>query len=223
MWGQDAQRPGVDRLDQHRRGSAGRGTLRRRRRPADADRLLRRAQHLVGGLGGQDADDRRADASTPPTRSASASTAAGRAWTSIVRALAADGPDRRQRALAGAPVRAGRRREGPAQRGPRPHSGRHVTEYSKVTGTHLPAGSRIELRLSGGAGVGPASRAPGREAVLADVAAGYLSEERRPREVPARVRMSAPRALAGVRDPGRGDEHRRTVRRPRCWPTSAPR
>ncbi len=52
-----------------------------------------------------------------------------------------------------------------------------VTEYSKVTGTHLPAGSRIELRLSGGAGVGPASERP-QNAVLADVAAGYLSESR---------------------------------------------
>ena len=52
-----------------------------------------------------------------------------------------------------------------------------VTEYSKVTGTHLPEGSRIELRLSGGAGVGPASERS-EEAVLADVAAGYLSESR---------------------------------------------
>jgi N-methylhydantoinase B len=52
-----------------------------------------------------------------------------------------------------------------------------VVEYSKVTGTHLPAGSVIELRLSGGAGVGPApERAV--EAVLADVAGGYLSDSR---------------------------------------------
>jgi N-methylhydantoinase B len=52
-----------------------------------------------------------------------------------------------------------------------------VTEYAKVTGTHLPEGSRIEMRLSGGAGVGPAGDRRA-EQVHGDVAAGYLSEER---------------------------------------------
>ena len=52
-----------------------------------------------------------------------------------------------------------------------------VEEYAKVTGTKLPAGSRIEMKLSGGAGVGPAAeRSP--EQVRADIAAGYLTEER---------------------------------------------
>jgi N-methylhydantoinase B len=50
-------------------------------------------------------------------------------------------------------------------------------EYSKVTGTKLPAGSRIEMKLSGGAGVGPAAERPA-EKVKADIAEGYLSEER---------------------------------------------
>ncbi|MFN8217831.1 MAG: hydantoinase B/oxoprolinase family protein [Solirubrobacterales bacterium] len=50
-------------------------------------------------------------------------------------------------------------------------------EYSKVTATHLPEGSVIEMKLSGGSGVGPAAeRAP--EKVATDVAEGYLSEER---------------------------------------------
>jgi N-methylhydantoinase B len=48
-------------------------------------------------------------------------------------------------------------------------------EYAKVTGVHLPRGSRIDMRLGGGPGHGPASqRSP--EAVHADIAAGYVTE-----------------------------------------------
>jgi N-methylhydantoinase B len=45
----------------------------------------------------------------------------------------------------------------------------------KVTGVHVPQGSRIELKLGGGPGHGPAAERDA-EAVLADVAAGYITE-----------------------------------------------
>jgi N-methylhydantoinase B len=49
------------------------------------------------------------------------------------------------------------------------------TEYIKVTGVHVPEGSRIEMKLGGGPGHGPLeAREPA--AVHADVAGGYLSE-----------------------------------------------
>jgi N-methylhydantoinase B len=49
-------------------------------------------------------------------------------------------------------------------------------EFVKVTGVHVPAGSRIELKLGGGPGHGPpAERST--EAVLDDVAAGYVTED----------------------------------------------
>jgi N-methylhydantoinase B len=49
-------------------------------------------------------------------------------------------------------------------------------EFVKVTGVHVPEGSRIELKLGGGPGHGPASERSA-EAVLADVAAGYVTED----------------------------------------------
>jgi N-methylhydantoinase B len=49
-------------------------------------------------------------------------------------------------------------------------------EYVKVTGVHVPQGSRIELKLGGGPGHGPAAERDA-EAVLADVAAGYITEK----------------------------------------------
>jgi N-methylhydantoinase B len=52
-----------------------------------------------------------------------------------------------------------------------------ATEYVKVTGVHVPEGSRIEMKLGGGPGHGPvADRDPA--AVQADVAGGYVSEAR---------------------------------------------
>jgi N-methylhydantoinase B len=51
-----------------------------------------------------------------------------------------------------------------------------VEEFVKVTGVHVPEGSRIELKLGGGPGHGPAAERLA-EAVLADVAAGYIGEE----------------------------------------------
>jgi N-methylhydantoinase B len=51
-----------------------------------------------------------------------------------------------------------------------------IEEYTKVTGAHVPKGARVEVRTGGGAGWGPPEERAA-EAVLADVAAGYLSEE----------------------------------------------
>jgi N-methylhydantoinase B len=51
-----------------------------------------------------------------------------------------------------------------------------VEEYAKVTGVHVPQGASVEVRTSGGAGWGPPEERPADE-VLADVAAGYLTEE----------------------------------------------
>jgi N-methylhydantoinase B len=51
-----------------------------------------------------------------------------------------------------------------------------VEEYAKVTGVHVPQGASVEVRTSGGAGWGPPEERPVDE-VLADVAAGYLTEE----------------------------------------------
>jgi N-methylhydantoinase B len=49
-------------------------------------------------------------------------------------------------------------------------------EFAKVTGVHLPKGSRIEVRTSGGAGWGPLEERTAGE-VHADVRAGLLREE----------------------------------------------
>jgi N-methylhydantoinase B len=58
-----------------------------------------------------------------------------------------------------------------------------VEEHVKVTGAQVPKGARIEVRTGGGAGYGrPEQRSP--EAVHADVAAGYLSEEGARRQYP---------------------------------------
>jgi N-methylhydantoinase B len=51
-----------------------------------------------------------------------------------------------------------------------------VEEYAKVTGVHVPQGASVEVRTSGGAGWGPPEERPADE-VLADVAAGYLTDE----------------------------------------------
>ena len=59
-----------------------------------------------------------------------------------------------------------------------------VREYIKETALPVPEGAKIRLSLSGGPGVGPASDRPA-EAVLADVAAGMLSEERAREKHPA--------------------------------------
>jgi N-methylhydantoinase B len=55
--------------------------------------------------------------------------------------------------------------------------------YTKVTGVPMPRGSRVEVRTGGGAGWGPPDERP-LEAVLADVAAGYLTEEGARRQYP---------------------------------------
>jgi N-methylhydantoinase B len=49
-------------------------------------------------------------------------------------------------------------------------------EFAKVTGVHLPKGSRIEVRSGGGAGWGPLEDRTAGE-VHADVHAGLLREE----------------------------------------------
>jgi N-methylhydantoinase B len=51
-----------------------------------------------------------------------------------------------------------------------------VTEYQKVTGLKVPAGSVVEVHTGGGGGFGPASEREV-EAVLHDVREGYISEE----------------------------------------------
>jgi N-methylhydantoinase B len=51
-----------------------------------------------------------------------------------------------------------------------------VEEHAKVTGVHVPAGASVEVRTGGGAGWGLAEERPA-DQVLADVAAGYLTEE----------------------------------------------
>jgi N-methylhydantoinase B len=51
-----------------------------------------------------------------------------------------------------------------------------VEDYTKVTGAHVPKGARVEVRTGGGAGWGPPEERPVAE-VLADVAAGFLTEE----------------------------------------------
>jgi N-methylhydantoinase B len=56
-------------------------------------------------------------------------------------------------------------------------------EHTKVTGVAVPKGARIEVRTGGGAGYGPPRERPA-EAVHADVAAGYLTEEGARREYP---------------------------------------
>jgi N-methylhydantoinase B len=56
-------------------------------------------------------------------------------------------------------------------------------DYTKVTGTAMPKGSRVEVRTGGGAGWGSAEERPA-EAVLADVAAGYLTEDGARRQYP---------------------------------------
>jgi N-methylhydantoinase B len=55
--------------------------------------------------------------------------------------------------------------------------------YTKVTGARMPKGSRVEVRTGGGAGWGPPDERPV-HAVLADVAAGYLTEEGARRQYP---------------------------------------
>lgn len=58
-----------------------------------------------------------------------------------------------------------------------------LEEHVKVTGAQVPKGARIEVRTGGGAGYGPPEeRSP--EAVHADVAAGYLTEEGARRQYP---------------------------------------
>jgi N-methylhydantoinase B len=55
--------------------------------------------------------------------------------------------------------------------------------YTKVTGAPMPEGSRVEVCTGGGAGWGPPDERPA-DAVLADVAAGYLTEATARRQYP---------------------------------------
>ena len=50
-----------------------------------------------------------------------------------------------------------------------------VEQHTKVTGLHIPAGSRIEVRTGGGAGYGPPEQRSAGD-VYADIDAGYLTE-----------------------------------------------
>ena len=50
-----------------------------------------------------------------------------------------------------------------------------VEQHTKVTGLHIPAGSRIEVRTGGGAGYGPPEQRSASD-VYADIDAGYLTE-----------------------------------------------
>jgi N-methylhydantoinase B len=50
-----------------------------------------------------------------------------------------------------------------------------VEQHTKVTGLHIPAGSRIEVRTGGGAGYGPPEQRSAGD-VHADIDAGYLTE-----------------------------------------------
>jgi N-methylhydantoinase B len=58
-----------------------------------------------------------------------------------------------------------------------------VQEYKKVTGVQVPKGSRIAVLTGGGAGYGPPEERPAAD-VLADVEAGYLTEEGARRQYP---------------------------------------
>ena len=58
-----------------------------------------------------------------------------------------------------------------------------TVDYTKVTGARLPQGSRVEVNTGGGSGWGPPDERPV-EAVHADVAAGYLTEECARRQYP---------------------------------------
>jgi N-methylhydantoinase B len=58
-----------------------------------------------------------------------------------------------------------------------------TVDYTKVTGARMLKGSRVEVRTGGGAGWGPPEERPA-DAVLADVAAGYLTEEAARRQYP---------------------------------------
>ena len=58
-----------------------------------------------------------------------------------------------------------------------------VVDYTKVTGASMPKGSRVEVYTGGGAGWGPAEERPA-EAVHADVAAGYVTEDGARRDYP---------------------------------------
>lgn len=59
-----------------------------------------------------------------------------------------------------------------------------VNEYAKETALPLPEGTELQLLMSGGSGVGPASERSV-EAVRADVAAGVYSEQRAREKFPA--------------------------------------
>lgn len=59
-----------------------------------------------------------------------------------------------------------------------------ITEYVKETSLPLPEGTELQLLMSGGSGIGPASERSA-EAVRADVAAGILSEQRAREKFPA--------------------------------------
>ena len=83
--------------------------------------------------------------------------------------------DRGQRALPGAAVRARRRGYRALQPGGRSRPDGTIEQYTKVTGAHIPKGTRIEVRTGGGAGYGPPEERPPDE-VRADVQAGYLTE-----------------------------------------------
>jgi N-methylhydantoinase B len=63
------------------------------------------------------------------------------------------------------------------------HPDGSAVEHAKVTGVAVPKGTRIEVRTGGGAGFGPPEERPA-EAVHADVAAGYLTDEGARREYP---------------------------------------
>lgn len=62
-------------------------------------------------------------------------------------------------------------------------NGGATVHYTKVTGARMPKGSRIEVSTGGGAGWGPPEERPAAE-VLADVAAGYLTEDGARRQYP---------------------------------------
>ena len=174
MWGRGCGQPGVDRLDQHRRRRPGRGSLRGRWWAADADRLLGRAQHLLGGVGGQDADDRRADRvrhgfgrrrplPRRPRDGHDRPCAAAMELT-VVNERSQVPPF----ALAGGEK--GRRNEVLVNT-----ADGEVVEYSKVTGLHMPSGIAYRGAHGRRRRLRPA-RAPVRGDVYADIDAGYLTE-----------------------------------------------
>ena len=145
-----------------RRGRRSRGEgLRRRRRSADAVRLLWPAGRLMGGVGGQEPDGRRARRTSLRTHRGPGASGAVRAWTSWSPLFVGHGPDDCQRPLAGAALRARGRKKGRRNEAIVHFPDGRSEEFAKVTGVHLPKARGLRSGREG-APAGPAGRPRGR-------------------------------------------------------------